>query len=115
VHITFVKKILASGEPCAKCADVEERLLKSGQMEQIDEVLVADERDAASPGMVLAAELDVKRAPFFVVRQDAEGEESEPVVYTVYFKFAKEVLGRSSSKADEAKEILNDNPDLDFI
>lgn len=111
MHITFVKKILASGEPCAKCADVQARLDKSGQMERIDEVLIADERDPASPGMRLARELEVERAPFFVVERD-DGKRD---VYTVYFKFSREVLGRSSSPSDEAKEILNDNPDLDFL
>ena len=111
MHITFVKKILASGEPCPKCADVEARLNASGQMASIDRTIVADERDPGSEGMQLAAKLDVKRAPFFVV--DEEGK--APVVYTVYFKFAREVLGGKTSKIDEAKEILNDNPDLDFI
>jgi hypothetical protein len=111
LHITFVKKILATGEPCPKCADVQERLEKAGQMDQIDKVVIADERDPGSEGMQLARDLGVERAPFFVV----EEAEKEPRVYTVYFKFAKEVLGKSSSKSDEAKEILNDNPDLDFI
>lgn len=111
LHITFVKKILATGEPCAKCADVQERLEKTGQMERIDRVVIADERDPASEGMQLANKLKVARAPFFVV----EEPDKEPQVYTVYFKFAKEVLGKSSSQTDEAKEILRDNPDLDFI
>ena len=110
MHITFVKKILASGEPCQKCLDVEERLNATGQMEKIDEILIADERDANSAGMLLAAELQVPRAPFFVVE-----ENNKKQVYTVYFKFAKEVFGQKGKKADEAKEILNDNPDLDYI
>lgn len=111
LHITFVKKILATGEPCAKCADVQERLEKAGQMERIDKVVIADERDPTSEGMQLANKLGVVRAPFFVV----EEPDKEPQVYTVYFKFAKEVLGKSSSQTEEAKEILRDNPDLDFI
>ncbi|MDA0791419.1 MAG: hypothetical protein O2780_18435 [Proteobacteria bacterium] len=110
MKITFVKKILASGEPCPKCADVEARLNASGQMARIDQTVIADERDPASPGMQLASQHDVKRAPFFVVEDDAGTR-----IYTVYFKFAKEVLGKESSGTDKAKEILNDNPDLDFI
>ncbi len=110
MKITFVKKILASGEPCPKCADVEQRLRSTGQIEKIDETIVADERDPESPGMVLAKELDVNRAPFFLVEQDGETK-----VYTVYFKFAKEILGKKASVAEQGKEILNDNPDLDFI
>ncbi|KAJ9470977.1 hypothetical protein DIPPA_35420 [Diplonema papillatum] len=65
--ITFVKKIKADGTPCKKCGEVVERLEKADQMKMIDEVLVADERDDASSGMVLAAKHDVSRAPFFVV------------------------------------------------
>lgn len=111
MQITFVKKILASGEPCAKCADVEARLKEAGHMSRIDDIVIADERDPQSEGMRLAAAHNVTRAPFFIV----EDEGREPAIYTVYFKFAKEVLGRKSSTSDEAQEILRDNPDLDFI
>lgn len=111
MHITFVKKILASGEPCPKCLDVEKRLQDSGQMDQITETIVADERNPNSAGMLLAKKLEVKRAPFFVVDDGTNSAK----VYTVYFKFAKEILGKDSSKSEQGKEILNDNPDLDFI
>jgi hypothetical protein len=111
MHITFVKKILANGEPCQKCRDVEQRLIASGHMQQIDETVIADERDIESAGMKLAVEVNVTRAPFFVVDTD----DGKRKVYTVYFKFAKEILGSAQSKKDEGKEILNDNPDLDFI
>ena len=110
MKITFVKKILASGEPCPKCADVEQRLIKTKQLAQIDEIVIADERDPGSTGMVLAKQLNVQRAPFFVVEDNGEQR-----VYTVYFKFAKEVLGKQTSGADQAREILKDNPDLDYI
>jgi len=110
MHITFVKKILASGEPCQKCLDVEKRLNDAGQMAEIDEILIADERDPQSAGSVLAAKVGANRAPFFVVEDGGETR-----VYTVYFKFAKEVLGKQQSTTDENREILNDNPDLDFI
>ncbi len=108
--ITFVKKILASGEPCAKCADVEARLTSGGYLGRINETLIADERDPASQGMQLAERLNVDRAPFFVVEND--GTE---VVYTVFFKFLREVLEAPASRPAEAAEILRDNPDLDLI
>lgn len=111
MHITFVKKILASGEPCQKCADVQERLEQSRQIDRIDEVVIADERDPDSPGWQLASRHNVNRAPFFLV-DDGDGAIR---VYTVYFKFAKEVLGKAASRSEEAGEILKDNPDLDFI
>ena len=110
MHITFVKKILANGDPCQKCHDVEKRLQDAGQMPMIDEVLIADERDPESAGMVLAKETGTERAPFFVVK---DGEATK--IYTVYFKFAKEVLGKKQTTQSENQEILNDNPDLDFI
>ncbi|MBV1876088.1 MAG: hypothetical protein KUG79_00465 [Pseudomonadales bacterium] len=114
MHITFVKKILANGQPCQKCADVAKRLLDSGQMSQISETVIADERDPNSVGMQLAKQHNVSRAPFFIVYEDNK-KDSAAKIYTVYFKFAKEILGRESSKSEQNKEILNDNPDLDFI
>jgi hypothetical protein len=110
VKITFVKKILADGSPCPKCSDVEKKLIEGQYMGSIDEVIIADERDPESVGMKLAAAHQVTRAPFFIVEQGGEVE-----VYTVYFKFLKQVLGGKSSKSQEASEILNDNPDLDFL
>ena len=111
MKITLVKKILADGSPCKKCGDILKRLEDANQMKHITEVLIADERDPESAGMVLAAKLKVDRAPFFVVQQDNK----EPVVYTVYFKFVKEVLNQKTDEAEELKEILEQNPDLDFL
>lgn len=110
MKITMVKKILADGSPCAKCGDVLEKLESSGQMAQIDEILVADERDLESAGMKLAKQLEVERAPFFVVEKDGEA----PVVYTVYMKFVKEVLNQKTEESEELSEIMRDN-DLDFL
>lgn len=111
MKITLVKKILADGSPCKKCGDVLAKLEANDQMKQIDQVLVADERDPSSEGMVLAKQYNVDRAPFFVVEKDA----AEPVIYTVYFKFVKDVLEQKTSEDDEIQEIMNDNPDLDFL
>jgi len=79
-------------------------------MASIDEVMVADERDERSNGMQLARKLGVERAPFFVV-EDAGSTQ----VYTVYFKFVKQVLGATTTNKAENQEILRDNPQLDFI
>ncbi|BFM07177.1 aminodeoxychorismate synthase component I [Halioxenophilus aromaticivorans] len=84
----MVKKILADGSPCKKCGEVLAKLESSGLIDLIDEVIVADERDPSSAGMQLAKELNVERAPFFVVYRDGD----EPEVHTIYIKFAKEVL-----------------------
>ncbi len=107
--ITFVKKILVTGEPCGKCRDVEERLTAGNHWEAIDHVVVADERDPNSEGMRLAAQLGVERAPFFVVQTGAK-----TVTYTVFLKFVKEVLG-AASETDSAQLLLAENPGLDLI
>lgn len=109
--ITLVKKILKDGSPCAKCADVLEKLEASGYMGRIDRIVDADERDPDSEGMTIAREHQVNRAPFFVV--DREGQ--APEIYTIYLKFVREVLEQEASESDELKEIMKDNPDLDFL
>lgn len=70
----MVKKILANGEPCAKCAQAEDLLRRRDLWGSVDEVVVADERDASSKGMQLAKEHDVSLAPFFLVEQDGHVE-----------------------------------------
>ena len=110
MRITFVKKILANGEPCAKCADVSARLEAAGQLARIDQVVVADERDPGSLGMRLAAAHGVTVAPFFLVER-----EGQTTVYTVYLRFAKEVLGGEAPALQEAQEMLRADPDLDLI
>ncbi|MCO1333969.1 hypothetical protein MO867_06400 [Microbulbifer sp. OS29] len=88
MKITLVKKILPDGSPCAKCRDVEQKLEENSQLQFIDQTLIADMRDPQSLGLQVAQKYQVERAPFFIVEQ--EGQEAE--IYTVYFKFAKEVL-----------------------
>ena len=86
-HITYVKKILVDGSPCKKCKDVSDRLELDGLLDVIDQIAIADERDADSLGMRLAQKYQVTRAPFFLV----EDESGTVDVYDVYFKFKKEV------------------------
>ena len=88
MKITLVKKVLADGNPCSKCREVEALMEKHQHKARIDEVLIADERNPLSPGMLLAARYGVERAPFFVV----EWDNGRVDIYTVYLKFAKEVL-----------------------
>ena len=110
MKITMVKKIFADGSPCKKCAEVEEKMRAAGQLERIDQTIVADESNPLSPGMVLATENGVDRAPFFVVERDGEAAQ----IYTVYFKFVKEILDAETSEEEEIAEIMND-VDLDFL
>ena len=111
MHIVLVKKIKADGTACRKCADVEKRLNESGLMERINEVAIADERDPHSFGMQLAAKHHVDAAPFFIVRDESGAER----VYTVYFRFVKEVLNSAVSEQDEVKELFDQNPDLNYL
>lgn len=111
MKITLVKKILADGSPCKKCADVLDKLNESGNITRIDEIITADERDPSSPGMVLAKQHNVDRAPFFIVERDGQDIQ----IYTVFLKFVKEVLQQEASEKDELKEILQNNSDLDFL
>lgn len=80
-------------------------------MTAIDRVVIADERNPESEGMVLAKRHGVTRAPFFIVE-----EAGHPArVYTVYFVFLKEVLRKRVDARDELAELMDQNPDLDFI
>lgn len=88
MKITLVKKVLADGSPCKKCGEVIEKIEAANQMQYIDEVVIADEADKTSEGMLLAAKHEVNRAPFFIVEQDDGSTE----VFTIYFKLVKEVL-----------------------
>lgn len=111
MRVTMVKKIKMDGSPCAKCADVLDRLESDGLMDRIDRVVVADERDPKSEGMKIAAHHAVDLAPFFVV----EPEGKDPVIYTSYFKFKREVADQLVSDADEDAETLQQNPGLDLL
>ena len=111
MNIVMVKKILADGSPCKKCGEVLAKMEADDQLKFIDEILIADERDAESDGMQLAKKLGVDRAPFFVVTQD----DGTQTIYTVYLKFVKEVLNTAISEKDELKELMNNSQDLDFL
>ena len=109
--ITYVKKIKSDGSPCRKCAEVDERLKSAGLMARIDQIIIADERTPeSSEGVLLAAELGVESAPFFIVTQDGNR-----TVYTSYVKMLNEVLMAKTSEEEEAKDILARNTDLDFL
>jgi hypothetical protein len=110
MKITMVKKIFADGSPCKKCGEIEEKMRAAGQLERIDHTVIADESNDQSEGMLLATEHAVDRAPFFIVERDGEPAK----IYTVYFKFVKEVLNAKTSEEDEIAEIMND-VDLDFL
>jgi hypothetical protein len=100
MRITMVKKTLADGSDCRKCAEATAHLRSRGLWERIDEVVWAREDDPESPGMQLARRLGVERAPFFVVREgDAE------TVYTSVLQLIRERLGKAVSTLEQAGEV----------
>ena len=104
MHVTMVKKKLADGSDCRKCAEVTAYLDRRGFWNRIDEVVWAYENDPQSPGMVLGARLGVERAPFFVVR-DAKGE----TVYTSALQLIQERFGEQVTSAERAKDVDPDD------
>ena len=110
MKLTMVKKVFADGSPCKKCGEIETKMRDAGQLEQLDQIVIAYEADPQSEGMQLAAQHNVDRAPFFIVERDGQNAE----IYTVYFKFVKEVLNAKTSEDEEIQEIMND-VDLDFL
>ena len=89
----MVKKRMADGEPCRKCRQTEEMLIKRGLWERIDEVVWAVEGEPESPGFQLASQFDVENAPFFVVEEDGQS-----AVYTSALKLIKEKLTESHER-----------------
>ena len=90
---------------------MDRRLRSSGHLDRITEILIADERDPSSAGMLLAAEHNIKLAPFFVV-EDEKGTRT----YTVYLKFLRNELEAGASKSiEDVEDTLRANPDLDNV
>jgi hypothetical protein len=96
MRITMVKKTLADGSDCRKCAEASEYLQSRGLWERVDEVVWAHEDDPASPGMLLSARLGVDRAPFFVIH-DGDRE----TVYTSVLHLVRDRLGYAVAVTEE--------------
>jgi phosphoadenosine phosphosulfate reductase len=88
MRVTMVKKRLASGEPCRKCAQAEDLLKSRGLWSRVDEVVWADETQPSSAGMQLAARYGVELAPFFLVHEDG----GQTTVYESVLKLVSERL-----------------------
>ena len=95
MHVTMVKKRLASGEPCRKCAQTEEMLRGRGLWDRIDEVVWAVEDDPGSAGMVLAQRFGVEQAPFFLVSEEG----GQVTAYRSALQLIREVLNPAPAGA----------------
>jgi hypothetical protein len=101
MHITMVKKRLADGSECRKCAEASAHLESRGLWNRIDDVVWVREDDPESAGYALAVERGVDSAPFFIVRSD-DGREA---VYTSVLQLIRERLGQPVSAAQQAAAI----------
>ena len=88
LHVTMVKKRLASGKPCRKCVQAEELLKARGGWDRIDQVVWAVENEPDSEGMRLARRHGIDAAPFFVV-DESDGAQ---VAYSSVLQFLKKRL-----------------------
>ena len=100
----MVKKKMADGSDCRKCAEVTEFLKTRGLWERIDEIVWARENDPSSPGAQLGARLGVERAPFFVVR---DGDDEK--VYRSVLQLIQERFGEAVSTTDRARDVDPDD------
>jgi hypothetical protein len=53
----------------------------------------------------------VDQAPFFMV----EREDGSVQIYTIFYRFLKEVLNSQASEQEEIAELMRQNPDLDHL
>ena len=73
MSVVMVKKILEDGEFCRKCKDVQGKL-ESDTLASMSERRLQRYETTSSDGATLAKDFDVATAPFFVVRDDEQGE-----------------------------------------
>jgi hypothetical protein len=88
MHVTMVKKRLLDGRECPKCEQATKELERRGVLEQIDEIVWADEADPNSAGSKLAGRHGLDKAPFFIVR-DERGEQ----IYTSVMRLIVDRIG----------------------
>ena len=100
MRVAMVKKRLADGSECRKCQEATAYLQSRGLWSKVDDVIWAQEDDASSPGMVLAARLAVANAPFFVV-SDEKGE----TVYLSVLQLVRDRFGTTVTTAERARTI----------
>ena len=102
----MVKKRLKDGAECRKCAQVAQLLQQRGYWDRIDEVVWAEESDAASPGMRLASQHGIETAPFFLVED--EGHER---IYTSALHMMKECFQHTPSLLEQVEDTARNQPD----
>ncbi len=111
MNIKLVQKIKVDGNSCRKSVKVLKDLEKLNLLNKIDKIIAADERQQSnSEGFDLARKHNVSSAPFFIVE-----DEGKTKIYTVYYRFMKDVFNIVVSEEDEISEMMAQNPELDYI
>ena len=105
MHVTMVKKKLADGSDCRKCAEVTAMLERRGFWHRIDEVVWASEGDPESPGMVLGARLGVDRAPFFIVRDGGQELVYTSAIQLIQERFHEQVTSGEAARAVDPDDV----------
>ena len=112
MHIKLVQKIKLDGNSCRKSARVLKDLEELNLLDQIHEIIAADERQQSnSKGFELAKKHQVSSAPFFIV----ENDRGITKIYTAYYRFMKDIFNVVVSEEDEISEMMAQNPELDYI
>jgi hypothetical protein len=112
VHISMVKKLKTDGTFCTKCVQVQEMLEKRDYMKHIDEVIIAQENNPKSSGMILANKYKVNNAPFFIVKNN-EKDEKPKEIFTMFYQL-KNFIEKKNDEKEELEEINKNNP-VDFL
>ena len=104
----MVKKRLANGDPCEKCAQTEDMLRRRGLWGRIDEVVWAQEGDDRSPGALLGRKHGIKVAPFFVLDFD-DGTEA---VYSSPLRLIRDHFPEAPQPVTALEPVRVDNAEL---
>jgi len=84
-EIIMVKRRNPDGSECTKCKQATKILEQKGIWDKITRVVLAVPGDNSSEGVQLAKEHNMKKAPFFIVKQD-DGTKT----YASILKFVKD-------------------------
>lgn len=98
----MVKKRLASGDPCEKCAQTEDMLKRRGYWDRVDEVVWAIEGDDDSHGVKLGRQHGIKVAPFFILADD-DGSET---VYTSPLRLIRDRFSKAVQEVPDAQSVV---------
>ena len=105
-----VKEIKLDGTLCLRSKNAIKTLQDLNVMDTIDRIIAVSEKDPSSEGWSLVEKYNSNIAPFFIVEED-----SGTRVYNGVFHYLREFLKLDIPDEKEVMEMMDQNPDLDFI